>query len=70
MNACTPIEATKMKSGQGRFVNRPGYSKKKTYPKFFIYVPIEVARDSLFPFNEGDKVTVKIDDGRLVIERV
>ncbi|MDD5615231.1 MAG: hypothetical protein PHH85_03435 [Candidatus Methanoperedens sp.] len=69
MNACTPVEVTRMRSGKGRFVNRPTYSKDKEYPKFFIYVPTEVARDSLFPFNDGEKVTIRIDDGRLIIER-
>ena len=32
-------------------------------------VPADVATDSLFPFDEGEEVTVTIDKGRLVIEK-
>ena len=71
MNACTPVGGTRMIRGKGRFVNRPGISKNKEYPKYFVYVPIEVARDSNFPFNEGDEVEVIIEpmSKRIVIEK-
>ncbi|VVB85533.1 Uncharacterised protein [uncultured archaeon] len=57
--------------GKGRVVNRPGYSKGKEYPKYFVYIPIEVARDSAFPFQEGDEVEVIVDmeNNRLIIEK-
>jgi hypothetical protein len=72
MNMCTPAEVTRMIRGKGRFINRPGYSKNKKYPKFFIYIPVEVARDTGFPFKEGDEieVSIDIDHKRLIIERV
>jgi hypothetical protein len=71
MNECTPKEGTQMIRGRGRFVNRPGYSKKTKYPKYFIYVPVEVARDTAFPFKEGDEIEViiDIDSKRLIIEK-
>ena len=71
MNACTPVGGARMIRGKGRFVNRPGVSKDKEYPKYFIYVPIEVARDSSFPFKEGDEVEVTIEpkNNRIVIEK-
>lgn len=56
--------------GRGRFVNRPGYSKKTKYPKYFVYIPVEVARDTAFPFKEGNEIEVIIDieNKRLIIE--
>jgi len=34
-----------------------------------IYVPADVHKDSAFPFQPGDDVSVAIDDGKLLIER-
>lgn len=36
-----------------------------------IYVPVEVARDSAFPFKSNEFVTVKVDKGksRLIVEK-
>ena len=55
----------------GKLMNRPTQTGGKTYDKFFIYVPIEVARDSAFPFkaNERVKVKIDIDNKRLLIEK-
>jgi hypothetical protein len=41
------------------------------YDKFFIYVPIEVARDSAFPFKSNERVKVKInaENKQLIIEK-
>ena len=58
-----------MKIGRGRFINRPSKTGKKIYDRFFIYVPTYVAKDKSFPFEEGDEVVVKIEDGKLVIEK-
>ncbi len=54
------IKATKMRKGTGTFINRRTKTGKKTYDRFFFYVPTEVARDSTFPFSEGDKVEIEI----------
>ena len=59
----------KMRKGKGRFYNRPSVSKGKKYDKFFIYVPVEVARDSTFPFRNRDIVWVEIKEGRLVVSK-
>ena len=58
-----------MIAGKGRFINRPTETGGRTYDKFFIYVPTEVARDGLFPFKPGEAVVVRIDqdEGRLII---
>jgi len=58
-----------MKIGKGRFINRPSKTGKKFYDRFFVYVPTYVARDEDFPFKVGDEVVVKIEKGKLVIEK-
>ncbi len=60
-----------MISGQGKLINRRTKTAGKEYDRFFIYVPTEVARDGLFPFKEGDKLTITVDvkNKRLVIEK-
>ena len=58
-----------MKVGKGRFVNRPSKTSKGSYDRFFIYLPTHVARDERFPFEEGEEVLVKIQKGKLVIEK-
>ncbi|MFZ2410510.1 MAG: hypothetical protein WAW23_02960 [Candidatus Methanoperedens sp.] len=57
--------------GQGKLINRRTKTAGKDYDRFFIYVPTEVARDGLFPFKEGDKLTLKIDakNKRLVVQK-
>lgn len=60
-----------MLESEGKFIKRPTQTGEKLYDKFFIYVPTEVARDSLFPSKTNDKVKVRIDTekNRLVIEK-
>ncbi|MCL2477233.1 hypothetical protein [Candidatus Bathycorpusculum sp.] len=60
-----------MLTGDGKLINRPTTTGGKMYDKFFIYVPLEVARDSAFPFKPNDKVHVKIDPEtkQLIIEK-
>lgn len=57
--------------GKGKFVNRRTVTANKEYDRFFIYVPVEVARDSAFPFKTNEVVTVKIDaeKKRLLVEK-
>ena len=65
-----PKKERKMaRKGKGRFFNRPTMSKGKKYDKFFIYVPAEVARDTNFPFNDKDRVTVKIQGDALIVRK-
>ena len=55
--------------GKGKFINRPTRTGGKTYDKFFVYVPTEVARDGTFPFKAGEEVYVKIENGKVVLEK-
>ena len=52
-------------------VNRPTETGGKFYDKFYVHIPTSVARDSNFPFKEGEKLVVKINVAReeLVISR-
>jgi hypothetical protein len=42
-------------------MNRPTKTGKRAYDKFYVYIPAEIARDGLFPFRDGDEVTVTLD---------
>jgi hypothetical protein len=50
-----------MLEGMSKFINRPTKTGKHRYDKFFMYVPTEVARDSGFPFKEGDVIRIVVD---------
>ncbi|MGD0994401.1 MAG: hypothetical protein ABR909_02625 [Candidatus Bathyarchaeia archaeon] len=53
-------------------VNRPTQTAGKLYSKYYVYIPTEVAKDSVFPFRLEEKVKVKIDveNKRLIIEKL
>jgi hypothetical protein len=61
-----------MIEGVGKVINRPTSSGGKKYDKFFLYVPIEVARDTNFPFKPKEPIKIKIDleNKRLVVEKI
>ena len=52
------------RTGKGKVVDRGG-----KYPKIFIYVPMDVVKDSAFPFEVGEDVSVTIDDDRILVEK-
>ncbi len=62
-------KATKMKKGIGTFINRKTKTGKKTYDRFFFYIPTEVARDGTFPFTEKDKVKIEIKGKTVTITK-
>jgi len=66
-----PMGSTKVLEGKGKFINRRTRTASKDYDRFFIYVPVEVARDSAFPFKTNDLLTVRVDKGknRLIVEK-
>lgn len=68
---CYQFRFPRMIEADGKLINRPTQTGGKTYDKFFIYVPIEVARDSAFPFKTNERIKVKIDitNKRLIIEK-
>jgi len=53
------------RSGKGKVVDRG-----VKYPKVFIYLPMDVVKDSTFPFKTGEDVTVTIENNRLIIEKL
>jgi len=61
-----------MLESESKLVNRPTQTAGKSYDKFYVYIPTEVAKDSAFPFKTNEKVKVRIDveNNRLVIERI
>jgi len=61
-----------MLEGKGRFINRPTKTGGKVYDKHFIYIPTEIARDSLFPFKIQESVKISIDKkrNRLIVEKL
>lgn len=62
-------KATSMRTGKGTFINRRTKTGKKTYDRFFFYVPTEVARDGTFPFKEGNKVEIEIKGKTIIITK-
>ncbi len=61
---------TKMKKGIGRFINRRTKTGNRFYDRFFVYVPTEVGRDGTFPFKVGEKVTIKIENNKLIVQKM
>ena len=60
-----------MIKGKGRFLKYKTKTGKRNYDKFFIYVPTEVARDGLFPFEPGEEINILIEaaEKRLLITK-
>ncbi len=70
---CGDIVTTKgihrMKIGRAKLMNKPTTTKGVKYDKYFIYLSIYVVEDKKFPFTVGDELLVKIEDGKLIIEK-
>jgi len=58
-----------MKIGRAKLTNKPTTTKGVKYDKYFIYLSTYVAEDKDFPFKVDDELLVKIEDGRLIIEK-
>ncbi len=41
----------------------------KSGNSLYVYIPASLAKDSNFPFNEGDKVQIRIKEDSLVINK-
>ena len=41
----------------------------KTYKKYWIYVPGELAEEKNFPFKPEDRLLITVIDGKLVLEK-
>ena len=55
--------------GKGRFTNRPTKTGKRLYDKYQVYIPTDVARDSMFPLKPGDPVKITVEGQRVIIEK-
>ena len=64
-----PNKVTKMRKGEGKFVNHPTRTGRKLYDKFYVYVPTQVAKDGTFPFKVGDKVEIEIKGKTLTVRK-
>jgi len=55
----------------GRMINRPNMVGGKTYDRFMIYLPADVARDSGFSFRPGEpiRVMVELSAKRVILEK-
>jgi len=53
--------------GETRFLRYEMRVKGRTYEKFLINFPTEVARDSQFPFKPGDRIRVRVDPDRRIV---
>lgn len=58
-----------MLEGESKVINRPRVSKGKKYDSLFIYIPADLTKDSQFPFKSGDRVSIKVVENQLVIEK-
>jgi len=54
-----------VKTGKGKLVDRGN-----RYRKIHIYIPTGIFKVSSFPFCVGEDVSIIIEDGRLVIEKM
>ena len=50
-----------MKEGKGKIISHSG--------KTWLYISRDVSIDSAFPFEGGEKVTVRIEGSRLIVEK-
>ena len=66
---CDTNLGIQMLEGKGRVINRASKTGKKTYDKYFIYIPTEVARDGLFPFKDGEEVIIKVGKNMLTVKK-
>ncbi len=56
--------------GQIIFGKKNVDGKVKQFGTAILYVPSQIAQDSAFPFHPPEKVKIRIDGERLIIEKV
>lgn len=57
-----------MLEGVGKFSEQPYKVRGKQYTRYVIFVPKLVALDSAFPLKPGDKVLIKVEGNKVIIE--
>ncbi|TXT63518.1 MAG: hypothetical protein BAJALOKI1v1_710013 [Promethearchaeota archaeon] len=63
---------TARKSADSKITIRKSGVKKsvgKSYKSYWIYLPAQIVKDSAFPFDDEDQITVEIEDDHLVIKK-
>lgn len=65
----TKRDKVEMKVGRGKLINKPTVTKGKKYDKFFIYLSSFIVKDKDFPFKVDEELLVKIEKGKLIIEK-
>ena len=66
----TPKEGLYCRKVKGKIhQHRSTKTGGRSYDKFFICVPTEVARDGTFPFKEGEEVVISIENKKVVITK-
>ena len=62
----------KVLEGKGRFINLKRKTANKLYDNFFVYIPVEVARDSSFPFKPSETLTIRVEKGknRVILQKM
>ena len=60
--------------GKGRIlVRKSGYNKKTGYGGYeyvYLSIPSNIAKDSLFPFSNGEDVSISLKRGEFVVRKV
>ena len=61
LKVLTTMENNVMKEGKSTIL--------KYGNKVYVYIPYSISIDSAFPFKKGDRVTIKIVDDKVIIEK-
>jgi hypothetical protein len=59
-----------VREGEGYIYSDRSKSRGETYERYSLYLPKGVATDSAFPFKVGERLKVRIEGDRLVVERI
>jgi len=61
------------KEGKGKITVRTSGAKKKgkkRYRSFWLYIPKKLSKDSSFPFDDKDEVSIVIEDGKMTVSKI
>jgi hypothetical protein len=56
------LNYTVMKTGIATISNRKYKRNEESFDRFYIYIPVSVAKDSAFPFADGEKINITIEN--------
>jgi hypothetical protein len=58
-----------MLEAKTRFTERVVTAKGHHYTQMVLYVPKDLVKDSQFPFKAGQDLTMRIEGGRVILEK-